>query len=380
MKRFLLYGYGGSYNHGAEAIIKTTIQLIREKYSNAYIAVSSHFPEQDREYNIDANVFFSPIQEAWDAEKRAASQSEKEQLAREMYHDALNFITPDTVCLSVGGDNFCYPNWHRQAVFQCSAAKNSAPSILWGCSVEPAAITSEMTEVLGSYTHILARESLTYIALRDKCIDTDVQLLPDPAFRLNFEPIELPPNFQSGDIVGINISPLVIRRESVPGIINDNFVCLINHILTHTSMKVALIPHVVMPADNDNAALSELFQLLPEQLRSRVWLVDEKLSASQLKYVISKCRFLVCSRTHASIAAYSSGVPTLVIGYSVKSTGIAEDLGVSEFVIDIENIKLPHSVKDAFTKLFSQEDKVRSILVDKTEDYLKQSKKYLEYI
>ena len=32
------------------------------------------------------------------------------------------------------------------------------------------------------------------------------------------------------------------------------------------------------------------------------------------------------ARTHATIAAYSTCVPTLVIGYSVKSRGIAKDI------------------------------------------------------
>ena len=42
--------------------------------------------------------------------------------------------------------------------------------------------------------------------------------------------------------------------------------------------------------------------------------------------IISKCRFFVVARTHATIAAYSTGVPTIVISYSVKSRGIARDL------------------------------------------------------
>ena len=56
MKKFLLYGHGGSYNHGAEAIIRTTVQLIREKYPNSNIILSSNFAEQDLEYGLDKIV------------------------------------------------------------------------------------------------------------------------------------------------------------------------------------------------------------------------------------------------------------------------------------------------------------------------------------
>ena len=58
----------------------------------------------------------------------------------------------------------------------------------------------------------------------------------------------------------------------------------------------------------------------------RIFLERGDYNCNELKYIISKCSILVAARTHASIAAYSTCVPTLVIGYSVKSKGIAKDL------------------------------------------------------
>ena len=69
MKHFLLYGHGGSYNHGAEAIIKTTIEIIRKKYDDSYITLSSHFPEQDKEFQINANEIIAPDYNTWELEK-----------------------------------------------------------------------------------------------------------------------------------------------------------------------------------------------------------------------------------------------------------------------------------------------------------------------
>lgn len=48
----------------------------------------------------------------------------------------------------------------------------------------------------------------------------------------------------------------------------------------------------------------------------------EDAPCGDLKGYISRCRFLVAARTHASIAAYSTGVPALVAGYSVKARGL----------------------------------------------------------
>ena len=379
MKRFLLYGHGGAYNHGAEAIVVSTIRIIREKYKNAHIALSSHFPGQDREFLTDADEFFAPRADIWEREKLAETVPEKERLAREMYAEALDYITPGTVCLSVGGDNFCYPNWHRLTVFQREAARKGAASILWGCSVEPSGITPEMEAALASYTHILARESRTFKALRRLNLNTGVRLLADPAFLLEPKYCGLPEGFR-GCTAGINVSPLIARREPAPGLLSLNMRNLINYILTETDMNIALIPHVTMPMDNDYDALRELAESVPVGYGERVWLVGGNLSASELKSVISQCEYLVCARTHASIAAYSSGVPAFVMGYSVKSKGIALDLGMERFVLDISSIDFPRSVLEGFLRLCRESRRVRESLAGIQASVKSLAGKYSEFI
>ena len=51
-KHFLLYGHGGSYNHGGEAITRCTIDLLRKQVPDCFITLSTHFPEQDREFGL----------------------------------------------------------------------------------------------------------------------------------------------------------------------------------------------------------------------------------------------------------------------------------------------------------------------------------------
>ena len=46
----------------------------------------------------------------------------------------------------------------------------------------------------------------------------------------------------------------------------------------------------------------------------------------ELKGFIARCRFFVGARTHATIAAYSSCIPTFSVGYSIKAKGIAQDI------------------------------------------------------
>jgi polysaccharide pyruvyl transferase WcaK-like protein len=187
-------------------------------------------------------------------------------------------------------------------------------------------------------------------------------LAPDPAFTLQPVPFPLPDNIAPKHTVGINISPLVIRREALPGILLDNIRLLIWHIITQLGYNVMLIPHVVMSSDNDFELLSEVYQSLSEEEKNCATLLASNLCAAEYKYAISQCQCLVCARTHASIAAYSLGIPVLVLGYSVKAFGIARDLGMDEYALDISKITAPSVLTGVFVNLHNDRDHIRANL------------------
>ena len=375
MEKFLLYAHGGSYNHGAEAILKMTISIIRSKYKNSYIVVSTHFPEQDREFGIDADKLISPDYEIWEQEKKAESLEDKTKFARQMYAEALSEIAPDVTLISIGGDNYCYKNWHRLAIFQEEAVNHNAKSILWGASIEPSEMTEKMIDVLSTYTHVLVRESITYHELLKRDIRTNVDLIPDVAFTLPTSIIQLP---FVNPTVGINISPLVVRKEKTKGIIHENINKLIDYIVFEKSMDVVLIPHVVNKADNDYEELRNIYLSLSSDVKTRVHLADETLSSEGYKFIISNCKALICSRTHASIAAYSTAVPVLVIGYSIKSIGIATDLGIPETVINIDSIYSPDTLTNKFQEV--NLDKYKLHLLNLKPQYIDKIDNYCKYI
>ena len=362
MKKFLLYGYGGAYNHGAEAIVRTTVPILR-KYGGQ-ILLSTHFPEQDREFGVDKLVDkLIPAELSYVPQERAASTLEgKEALAQRMYRDALAEIDGDTVCIGIGGDNYCYPNWYRQSLFHKAAKERDAVSILWGCSIEPTGIDPRMEAVLKGHDHIYARESETYQALLAHGI-SQVMLLPDPAFSLTLSPIPLPEGFVPGGTVAVNLSPLMLRQR---GETLDYFVETA-HRLLERAKALLLLPHVTMAADDDRAALAALTERLMPDERQRVCCPDAHQNAAQLKYLISQCELLVCTRTHASIAGYSSCVPTLVLGYSVKSIGIGRDLHMEPWVLRLNECwKLPQLA----VELWNDRQEIRRLLSERMGSYL----------
>lgn len=121
-------------------------------------------------------------------------------------------------------------------------------------------------------------------------------------------------------------------------------------------MAVALIPHVVWQSNND---LNVLQTLKDEFSSNRVVLIEDH-PAEELKYIISQCRFFVGARTHATIAAYSTCVPTLVVGYSVKARGIATDIfGTDEhYVLPVQALNDADNLVQEFIWLMEHEKQI----------------------
>lgn len=314
MKHYLLYAHGGAYNHGSEASVKCDIELLRKISPGCRITLSSHFPEQDRQFNIDADEIIG----------RNLNGKTNE----EIYGETISRITKDTVCLSVGGDCYCYPNWQRYACIHNKAIEKGAKSILWSCSVEPSMIDNEMLEVFKSHTLIAARESVTFNALKALGLNNVVQTA-DIAFNLKSVKTDTPP----GRYVVLNLSPLVIRKN--PGVLTA-YQRLIDEISKKTDYNIALLPHVEVSVDNDFEALSLLHGA--DGAEDRICRIPVGLCAAEYKYIVSKAEACVAARTHVTIAAWSSCVPCIAVGYSAKAKGIAKDVGQGEWVVDIESI------------------------------------------
>lgn len=331
MKKFLLYGHGGAYNHGAEAILRSSLPVFRR--AGVPIFLSTHFPEQDREFGLDELVDrLVPADLSLVPNERSMIEFEdKERAAAQIYRDALAEIDNETVCVGMGGDNYCYPNWHRQSIFHRTAKRRGGKSILWGCSIQPEMIDDRMEEILREHDCIYVRESVSAQALLAHGITKIIQL-PDPAFFLPPAPFPVPKELR-GTAAAINLSPLVLRRSD--RLLNDFAEAA--HFLLEKADTLLLLPHVTMPVDDDQEALDALAQCLTPEEQLRLCRVPRNLTAAQRKYLISRCELLVCCRTHASIAGYSAGVPTLVVGYSVKSQGIGLDLEMERWVISAEN-------------------------------------------
>lgn len=100
---------------------------------------------------------------------------------------------------------------------------------------------------------------------------------------------------------------------------------VIDLITLELGAQVVVVPHVQErhPANDDRILARELSNLVGHPA---VRVADGDYSASELKGIIGACEFVIAERMHAGIAGLSSGVCTVIVGYSVKARGIIADL------------------------------------------------------
>ncbi len=367
----LLFPHGGGGNHGCEAIVRSTREILDKG-----LVLCSNNVEEDKHYGLNGicriERAYTPLNRksikylvAWFAYHLFSRRDAFDKLA---YANLFNLAKESSAALSIGGDNYCYGKPEHLYLIDKHIRRIGRPLLLWGCSIEPAALDGAMLEDLQNFTHIFARESITFQALKNAGIE-HVSLYPDPAFCLNSVELPLPQGFIDGNTVGLNISPMIIDNEAVKGITMRNYCELVEHIISFTDMNVALIPHVVWSNNDDRIPLRELYDKYSST--GRIVMIPDH-NAEELKGYISRCRFMVAARTHASIAAYSSKVPTLVLGYSVKARGISRDLFGSEenYVIPVQSLKDPGQLTSNFKWLMDHEKEIRDGLNSKMPDYI----------
>lgn len=383
MRKIFLYNHGGSENHGCEALVRTVCELFKEED----IILYSEMPQQDLHYGIQQ---FADVKSAKNAYSKLSPSFIKAYYSLKKKNDYFSidilpyrktikeFRTGD-IEISVGGDIYCYDDYPKYIQLHQMICQRGCKTILLGCSLNEKLFNDpKFVEDMKSYDYISARESLTHELLKKAGLKS-IGLSPDSAFTLPKEEVQLPSNFIENNTVGINVSPLVMEREQEDNVLLDNYRNLIAYILNKTDYAVALIPHVIWSGNDDRSILNKLYD---EFKKSERIAVIQDCNCMQLKGYIAKCRFFVGARTHATIAAYSTEVPTLVVGYSIKSRGIAKDIFGSEenYVIPIEQIKEENKLTQAFIWLQGNEKHIKEHLKKRMPQYIKDAENVKEKI
>ena len=380
--RLLMYMHAGSGNHGCEAIVNSVCHMVKEK-----VTLLSYYGEEDEKYSLK-DLCHIVSERRFEEHKLAhvlyygyrKITGDQESFIHYRYGDVMKGKTAP-LAISIGGDNYCYDNMLSDLrLANLAFNRKGVKTVLLGCSIEPELLRREdIVADLMRYHTIIARESITYEALKGMVNGQTGEIggrkempqilcYPDPAFTLQKKEVPLPEGFAEGNTVGINVSPMIQDNEKESGITMECYEALIQYIIENTGFQIALIPHVVWARNDDRKPIHTLYEKFKDT--GRVVEIGDG-TCEELKGYISRCRLFVGARTHATIAAYSSCVPTLVVGYSVKARGIARDLFGQEehYVLPVQSLRNRDDLVKEFQWLSSREKEIREKLEKKMPDY-----------
>lgn len=361
--KYFLFNHEGSKNHGCEAIVRGSMNIIENSDGKAEFVLSSYNPSDDEILN-NITVKAAKTRDLTKVEKLIAAvdlkiNNSETYALQKMYSPIVSDAEDCDICLSVGGDTYCYGDNHGIQVLTRELKKRGKKTVLWGASIGAEDLSERKLESLRDFDAIFTREPITYELLKENGANDNIYLFSDPAFcmeRVEVEPID---GFTRENTLGFNISPLVASGDPRKKEIAEDF---LKFIFENTTMKVLLVPHVVEENNNDYDFMKPIFEKFEHT--GRIAILPPDLEARQYKEYIAGTRFFIGARTHSTIAAYSSGVPTIALGYSVKARGIAKDIfGEEKYVLDIKAMTNYEELRDEFLKLLENENEIRRELM-----------------
>lgn len=377
-----MFFHGGSLNRGCEAIVRSGAQLIKEVAPTTIIDLASKNPESDKiipfidSFYLDKDQPIKKFSVNWITSIIQYKLFKNEKYPYKKIHSRLiKLMSNYDIILSIGGDNYCYGEQPGIYEIDRCAKINGKKLVLWGASIGDEDLSDAKIADLKRFDLILARESLTFEILKKNGI-TNVKLCADGAFTMEKEFLPLPEAWQDGNTLGFNFSPLVWKKNKDS---RKAAFDLINHIIVTTDMTIAFTPHVIEEGNDDYACLQEFYNEF--KATGRVLLLPNNLNAIQYKGYISRMRFFIGARTHATIAAYSTLVPTLVLGYSIKSKGIAQDIfGKEKLVLGLKDISDSAKLIAKFEEMKSEEMDIIDTLTNRIPEIKKMSQKAAHYL
>lgn len=397
MKKVYFCGQDNFGNRGCEALIRSNIKTLKLVSNELTFIVpsrniandSAQWPNSAAEGVQFINAEPIPWQiKLWSKAKRVipalANVPPRFNLTQENQTqisscDLFVMTGGDIISLDYGLESLFY--WKGICEFAMSEGKTT---VLWGASVGPFSssptLEGIMKQFLARFSLITVRETPSFDYLKQLGL-TNIELVTDPAFVLDKEvlPADAPEILHKDKpLLGFNVSPLISKfRHGAEGkaSLDQEVIQFLQSVLEKAEFNVLLIPHVD-PLDgndenSDSAYMSTLLAALRKQgfKSEQIALLPRTYNACQLKAIISQCAYFIGARTHATIAALSTGVPTTSIAYSIKAKGINKDLfGHISYVLDTPDLSSV-TLNEHFLLLQQQRDQIIALLKKKLPEW-----------
>lgn len=390
--KYCFLGHETLANRGCEALLRGISSIIREQFPEAEFLVPSFDAESDlRQWitSIEMGVSFIPAYHmphyvrVWGRLERTIPGLRQVWIPSPSIPKSIRESLHDTTAgIMTGGDvlslDYGIPSLLKFIGQAESYMADGHPLFLWAASVGPFEshpdLEKHVVRHLTAYSGISVRETSSRDYL-EKLGLRNVKLVADPAFVMIPEQWDistiLPTKLLDG-LLGFNISPLIKSFRIDDSHVSEMETAVIDFlqdVIKRTDLSIMLIPHVDSFDGSDwnsdyhyMQRLINRVNLQSEANAARISLAPREMNAVQSKYLISQCRFFIGARTHATIAAWSTHVPTVSIAYSVKAIGLNTDLfGDLRYVLETPRLSRI-TLWESLEKLRTDEQSIINLL------------------
>lgn len=389
MKRFYLSGHDNFGNRGCEALVRSTVELLKAEFGEIEVLVPSYRPDLDGKQWPAAEqsgcrfvraMPYPLILKIWGRARRLFPFIKhvylphcalpKDIAADIASCDALLVFGGDTLSLDYGIESLL---WHIRPAQH--AQRMGKKVMVWAASIGPfsaePAIERFVATFLQSADCVTVRETISQKYLAGIGVQQNVSLVVDAAFVMTPRPVDTASFWPTGaenGVLGFNISPLVqqfrpagepyrVLQHEVAGFLKDT--------LESSTVAILLLPHVD-PLDGD-AENSDSYYMrdilaMTGDFGGRIRLAPATLNAAQLKFVLSKCTYFIGARTHATIGALACLVPTVSIAYSIKARGLNRDLFGNEDLVLATPLVNRTTLKRYYQALIENKEQIVAVL------------------
>lgn len=197
---------------------------------------------------------------------------------------------------------------------------------------------------------IYCRDMLSSDYLKEKCKVNAAKVATDLAFALPYDRNTF--NIDHKKInLGINISGLLWRggftKNNQFGLkldYREYINSLIEYFREKEEISIHLIPHVINMKENAHDDDYKICQQIKNEY-GNLYLPPEFKTPMEAKSYIANMDFFIGARMHSTVAAISSGVPTVPVSYSRKFEGLFGNLNY-DYVVDGQKL----NTEDALSK------------------------------
>jgi colanic acid/amylovoran biosynthesis protein len=313
--------------------------------------------------------------------KQLVGRSYYTPLAKGMHQTIHAILSADIVVCTPGGYLFSYGRGRALIIMIYSmvlAILAGKPLYLFPQSIGPFKYKREKFLahwVLNHARVVMAREPASLQYLRECRINPErCYLLPDMAFAFNPASEDAARSWlieqgvnpdRDRPFLGITVIDWKIQY---PGFENQEayeaaIASTVKYFIEHYRGKVFFFPQSYGPslAEDDREPAQRIVQRLSVVHQSTV-LVKMPLPPDMLKAIFGQMDVFIGTRMHSNIFALSMGVPVIAIGYLHKTRGIAQSIGMEDWVIEIKDINSQQLIEQ-LNSLWDQRAQIRTHLL-----------------